>query len=851
MPDSFCPWISGPGASHRRLVLLLAVGLLLAAPLLAAADRAVNIPRLDGVTIDGSPADWGDRGFRVNILPDASGRLLPADDLDAALRLGWSDQGLLALVTVTDNAPSEHPAEDNLWEADSVELFLSPDWSREGVAQFITSPGLDPQFPSLRTRTYDQRSRRDTPLKLEAAVTKTDRGYVFEALLPWSNVQVTPSLGTEVGFQVLVNDRDDPGDRIQAAWVPLTTTGSGSRASHLLRLSDAPSPPVVTAVQGSYERMRRIRVSVAAAGSLAGKTAELRAGAATLASTTLAPDGGRASARLDLPLPKPGQLVPALEVFIAGAPIAALDLPDLARARARAAVDLRVSFDPYVFDSASFPPCDFEHPNLAEDLLGPYTIKTTFYDADYRPVTRAEKPGRYGAVVEVIPEEGASLRFFRTLFRIPPGALAFGWHPRASGFSIGPPDLPGANPAVVAEQSQAISDFLWSRLQDGFGRDPGAAAVFAAIYASKPTGAKATVEDDLFAQDLQWWVGLKRKLYGLEDAYPAPFVCPRPLDGPPAPVLRKGTPQEAGMKPDAAAKIDAVLQEWAADTDESFAVCIARRGVIVLHKAYGQREGAPMAVTDKSWMASITKLLSATLMMMAVDQGRVSLDDTVDRFLPPFRGVQVETPLTLRHLYTHTNGLWDHWGDSMADFDEIIGRYYPHLEIGKEFSYNGAGYTLAGRILELVSGESLPLFYKHHLLDPLGCQNIDVFGMSWDAMAAPLDIAKVGQLLLNRGAYGDMRFLREETFRQMLPERLTKVLGPDTTEERGIGMHEFGDEPFGKGTFGHGAASSATWRIDPVNDLVVVMTRNTAGRNFGKYHPLFLKAILDGIAEAP
>jgi len=850
MPDSFWPWISGR-VGRRRLILLLAVGLLLAAPLLAVADRAVDIPRLDGITIDGSPADWGDRGFQVNVLPNHAGAFLPPDDLEVALRLGWCDRGLLALVTVTDQTALEHPAEDSLWEADSVELFLSPDWSAGGFAQFITSPGLDPKFPSLRTRPYDERSRRDSPIKLEAAASKTGRGYVFEALVPWSNVGITPKLGTEVGFQVLVNDRDDPGDRFQAAWLPLTTAGAGSRASHLLRLSDAPSPPVLAVAQGSYERMRRVRVSIAAAASQAGKAAELRAGAATLASATLAPDSGRASARIDLPLPPRGQAVPSLEVFISGQPVAAVELPDLAQARARAAVDLALHFHPYAFASETFPPCDFEQPNLAEDILGPYTIKTTFYDADYRPVTRAEKPGRYGAVVEVTPEESPPLRFFRTLFRMPPGAAAPGWDPLASGLLIHLPPLPGVDPAVLAEQSQAISDFIWLRLRDGFERDPLIAPLYVGIYAGKPTGARATVQDDFIAQDLQWWVGLKRKLYGLEDAYPTPFVCPRPKEGPPAPVLREGTPQEAGMKLDAAARIDAVLQQWAADTDEGFAVCIARRGVVVLHKAYGQRQGRPMTVTDKSWMASITKLLSATLMMMAVDQGRVSLDDPVDKFLPPFRGAQVKTPLTLRHLYTHTNGLWDHWGDRMADFEEVIGRYYPRLEIGKEFSYNGAGYTLAGRILELVSGESLPLFYKHHLLGPLGCQDTDVFGMSWDTMAAPMDIAKIGQLLLNQGAYGDMRFFREETFRQMLPERLTKVLGPDTTLDRGIGLHWFDGEPFGKGTFGHGAASSATLRIDPVNDLVVVMTRNTAGRNFDKYQPMFLKAVVDGIAERP
>ena len=51
-----------------------------------------------------------------------------------------------------------------------------------------------------------------------------------------------------------------------------------------------------------------------------------------------------------------------------------------------------------------FPTGSFDQRANAEDLFGRYTVKTTFYDADYKIVTKAEKPGRYGAVVEVTPE---------------------------------------------------------------------------------------------------------------------------------------------------------------------------------------------------------------------------------------------------------------------------------------------------------------------------------------------------------------------------------------------------------------------------------------------------------------
>jgi CubicO group peptidase (beta-lactamase class C family) len=312
--------------------------------------------------------------------------------------------------------------------------------------------------------------------------------------------------------------------------------------------------------------------------------------------------------------------------------------------------------------------------------------------------------------------------------------------------------------------------------------------------------------------------------------------------------LREGTATEAGMKPDAVEKIDAVCRAWAADSDEGFAVCLARRGTVFFHKAYGQRDGRPMTLTDKSYMASISKLLAGTQMLMLVDQGLVRLDEPIDRYLPALRGIRVKTPLTIRHLLTHTAGLWDHWGDDLHDFEEIVAEYSPYLQVGERYEYNGASFALAGKIIEMMTGEAMPQFSARHLFDPLGCTNIDMLTMSWATYSAPMDIAKVGQMLLNRGAYGSKRFFSEKTFEELLPRPLSEKFGSSISTVYGLGTSAYTNEGLGKGTFGHGAASSATLRIDPENELVIVMTRNAAGQNFGKYHPQFMKAIVEGLA---
>ncbi len=811
----------------------------------ARAENASDIPLLHGLVIDGNPADWGDRGFQVGILTNDEGAVRPVDNLEVALRLGWNEEGLLVLVAVRDNGAAE---QGEIWMGDSVELFIGSNASGSSYYQFIASPGRDPAQPSVRVLPWDYRSDKSRPLTSTVKVSATDAGYTVEALLPWAPFPLQPTLGQEIAFQIFVNDLDAGGERFQVVWQPRDREGAASRASHILRLAENPSTPVQVTARAFYERFRRIQVDVLAASELTGKTVSICEGNACLANAKLETRDGRSSATLTAPLPEQGG-ARELELHVDGEPLTTLSLPDLAEQRARALLEMPFNFRPYLIFSEQFPICDFDQPNLAEDMLGRYTIKTSFYNANYEPVTIAKDPGRYGAVVEVIPEHGRGITFFRTLFRMPAEPGIDFWWPRNAPLVVEMPKAPWINDAVAAEQSGAVNDIFWAAFLRSLDRDPNCAALMAKLFEGNAIGSKPSIQDDLLAQDRQWWVSLKRKLYGLEEQYLTPFVCPRPIEGKPAPALHDGTAVEAGMKPEAAEKIDTVLQQWAADTDEGFAVCVARHGVIILHKAYGQRDGRPMTLTDKSWMASITKLLSATLLMTLVDQNRISLDDPVDKYLPSFREVEVKKPLTIRHLYTHTNGLWGHWGDELHDFDQLIGSYYPYLRVGEQFSYNGAGFALGGKIIELTSGEALPLFYKHHLLEPLGCENTEVFGTSWDARSAALDIAKVGQLLLNRGAYGDKRFFSEATFQQMLPEKLTKVLGPNTTDERGIGIHSWEGDGAGKGTFGHGAASSATLRIDPENDLVIVMTRNSAGKNFDKYHPLFLKAVGEGIAR--
>jgi CubicO group peptidase (beta-lactamase class C family) len=255
------------------------------------------------------------------------------------------------------------------------------------------------------------------------------------------------------------------------------------------------------------------------------------------------------------------------------------------------------------------------------------------------------------------------------------------------------------------------------------------------------------------------------------------------------------------------------------------------------------RDGKPMTVKTKSWMASITKPMSASLMMMLIDDGRLTLDDRLSELLPPLRPYAGSRPITIRHLYTHTHGL-DPWlkpNDDLADFEERVVDCRPFVRPGRTWNYNGTGYVLGGKVIEALTGEAIPEFYRRHLLEPLGCEDTDVAGTHGDMWSVPLDIARFGQMLLNEGSYGDRRYFSEATFCQMLPSRLTRVLGPDAKKVFGIGLD--GNEH----QFGHGAASAATFQINRDDELVVVMTRNAMGKNYDKYNGRFWDAIKAGI----
>jgi predicted esterase len=513
-----------------------------------------DIPKLDKITIDGSPADWKDHGLRVDVLANASGKVQPRSDIDASLRLGWNDRGLLALVTVMDDIPLE---DANPTGGDSVEMFLSPRVGAADAIRVAIGPGVDPKQPRLRTRVFDLRTDphlRKTAPTVSAARTRIDGGYIIEALIPWSNLGIKPQVGGEVGFQLQVNDLDASDQSSHLVWYPSLGTARDKSKMHRLRLAAAPSPAVQAAAFGDYPRFHRTRVTVLGSSSMAGKTVEIVRTAPTAVSTLMAAnasvvatDAGDdedssdstkaaeqvplpapapqvlvsgkmegdfvrselSSANLSLPMPARGSGYGTLDVMIDGKRVGVVDLPDPGISARWILPYQEFVFKPCVFSTRAFPEGDFEDPSYVEDLIGSYEAKITFYDAACNVVTTAENPGRYGAVIEVRTEDGQTFKRFRTLFREP---RDFSWRNTDIPFTVKLPKEMGISSDALKVQQRSVSTYFKELLKDeGVNRDSDTAVLLAGLFETKSAD-KSLLSNSPPAMDRAWWAGLKKKI---------------------------------------------------------------------------------------------------------------------------------------------------------------------------------------------------------------------------------------------------------------------------------------------------------------------------------------------------
>ncbi len=276
--------------------------------------------------------------------------------------------------------------------------------------------------------------------------------------------------------------------------------------SVLVSAADAPalSDPKIDV---SFEHFRRLRISISGSASLIGKSATATLSGVEPASAKFEKHGETAGATLLLPLPPPGKTLAPVTLQIEGQPSAPLKVPDLAAARHAAFEAAEFGFKPFVFSGDKFPSGDFLQPNLVEDLVGRYSLRTQFYDVNYNEVSRAEKPGRYGAIV-TITAEGKETKRFITLCRMP-NEIKF----REIEMAFNPefPAKLGLNPGVVYANKTSTDEFFKQLFEGSIQKDRQSAMWMAAMLEGKSRAAAQGPQTWLVATDARWWFGLQQK----------------------------------------------------------------------------------------------------------------------------------------------------------------------------------------------------------------------------------------------------------------------------------------------------------------------------------------------------
>jgi CubicO group peptidase (beta-lactamase class C family) len=302
----------------------------------------------------------------------------------------------------------------------------------------------------------------------------------------------------------------------------------------------------------------------------------------------------------------------------------------------------------------------------------------------------------------------------------------------------------------------------------------------------------------------------------------------------------------------------------------------------------------PMRLDTLFWLASMTKPLTAVSILMLQDDGKLNLDDPVEKFIPEFAALKTPAGqpahITIEQILTHTSGLGE--GDTNAiktahTLSDLIPIYLasPMLyEPGDHWRYTQSGINVAARIVEVASGRSFNDFVTHRILKPLGMKNTTFYpnkkqrshlatpyikdkqtGTLTAALYAGYgtkgqppfgngglfstgpDYARFCQMLLNSGTFRGKRYLSPAAFQQLITvhtgELKTGFLQTEEYGNRGmnygwgIGVailkapHPGVAAMLSPGTFGHGGAWGTQAWIDPVRGLAYILMVQRPGIN--------------------
>jgi len=286
-----------------------------------------------------------------------------------------------------------------------------------------------------------------------------------------------------------------------------------------------------------------------------------------------------------------------------------------------------------------------------------------------------------------------------------------------------------------------------------------------------------------------------------------------------------------------------------------------------------------MRVDSIFWIASMSKPITAIAVLMLMEDGKLSLDDPIAKYVPELAGLKTadgKTPrITIRHLLTHTSGMGeatDEESKTARTLSDLIPAFASKplaFEAGSKWQYSQSGILTLGRIVEIVSGVPFEVFLRNHIFDPLGMKDTTFYlseaqmprwviparreseqlvpaeiGLlnghppTWRGhypasngglfSTAP-DYTRLAQMLLNGGALDGRRYLTADSVRMMSTVQ-TGDLVTGFTPGNGWGLGvcivrqpQDVTEMLSPGTFGHGGVYGTQFWIDMKRGVTLIM----------------------------
>ncbi len=179
----------------------------------------------------------------------------------------------------------------------------------------------------------------------------------------------------------------------------------------------------------------------------------------------------------------------------------------------------------------------------------------------------------------------------------------------------------------------------------------------------------------------------------------------------------------------------AVSQTLAATKAPSASIAVVKDGRIAYLQAYGQaRIAPPMEATPQMQysIGSISKQFTAAAVLLLAQDGKLTLDDPVGKYLPELTRAN---EVTIRMVLSHTSGYQDYWPEDYVMTSMMVPTTAQHIldiwakkpldfDPGAQWQYSNTNYVIAGRIVEQVSGMALIDLLNKRIFVPLGMENV-------------------------------------------------------------------------------------------------------------------------------